>query len=195
LKCDDASGKLLLEGFCAGDEQSAREFVRHFRHRLYRVAFRIIGDSGSAEDVVQMAFERAWRRGDVFEPGRGSLDAWMFTIARNLALDWVRVKRAMPTEISEASAGLSATPFDPEGRTANEETRRKLLVALSKLSTRQARSVVLAGACDMTASQVALYEHIPLGTAKTRIRIAKRRLRGELIGEEDILRRHTKIYE
>jgi DNA-directed RNA polymerase specialized sigma24 family protein len=51
--------ELLLDGFCAGDPECAREFVAHFLRRLSRIAFRIVGDSGTAEDVVQVAFERA----------------------------------------------------------------------------------------------------------------------------------------
>ena len=90
------SDKLLLDGFCAGDPECAGEFVQHFLRPLSLIAFRIVGDSGTAEDVVQVAFERAWRSGVMFDPERGSLDAWMMTIARNVALDWVRTKRAIP---------------------------------------------------------------------------------------------------
>jgi DNA-directed RNA polymerase specialized sigma24 family protein len=69
------SDKLLLEGFCAGDPECAGEFVEHFLRRLYWIAFRIVGDFGTAEDVVQGTFERAWRSGLTFNPERGSLDA------------------------------------------------------------------------------------------------------------------------
>jgi DNA-directed RNA polymerase specialized sigma24 family protein len=70
---DADSERLLLEDFCAGDDEGAKKFVRHFRRRLRLVAFRIVGDSGSAEDVVQVAFERAWRSGVTFDVRRGAL--------------------------------------------------------------------------------------------------------------------------
>ena len=170
----------LLEGFCAGDEKCAGKFVRHFWRRLSGIAFRIVGDSGSAEDVVQVAFERAWRNGVMFDPERGSLDAWMTTIARNAALDWVRMKRAIPIDPSEIDASTAPGSCDPEDWRGREECRAEVRSALTSLSPPLARSVVLAGAFDMTAAEVARYEHVPLGTAKTRIRAAKQCLRREL---------------
>jgi RNA polymerase sigma factor (sigma-70 family) len=174
------SDELLLEGFCAGDEQRASDFVRHFSQRLYWLAFRIVGDSGSAEDVVQMTWERVWRNGSTVDAERGSLDAWVSTITRNLALDWVRAKRATPIDTSETAAGPSSEACDPEWRSMIEESRREVRAGLARLPTAQARSVVLAGALDMSTAQVALHESVPLGTAKTRIRTGKQRLRREL---------------
>jgi RNA polymerase sigma factor (sigma-70 family) len=174
------SNECLLEGFCAGDEQHASDFVRHFSRRLHRLAFRIVGDSGSAEDVVQMTFERVWRNGSVFDTERGSLDAWVSTIARNLALDWVRVKRETPIDTSETAVSPSSEVSDPERRSVIDESRREVRAVLARLPTAQARSVLLAVALDMSAAQVALHESVPLGTAKTRIRAGKQRLRREL---------------
>jgi RNA polymerase sigma factor (sigma-70 family) len=170
----------LLEGFCAGDEECAGRFVQHFWRRLFGIAFRIVGDFGSAEDVVQVAFERAWRNGVTFDPERGSLDAWMTTIARNVALDWVRMKRAIPIDPSEIYASTKSGSCDPEDWSEMEESRAKVRSALTSLSPILARSVVLAGAFDMTAAEVARYEHVPLGTAKSRIRVAKQCLRREM---------------
>src|SRR5271154_1332519 len=108
------SDALLLKGFCAGDEECAEKFVRHFRRRLSWIAFRIVGDSGSAEDVVQVAFERAWKNGARFDPERGTLDAWMKTITHNAAVDWVRMKRAIPVEPSEIYPSTSLGSCDLE---------------------------------------------------------------------------------
>ncbi len=174
------SDKLLLNGFCAGDEEYANTFVRRFWRRLSWIAFRIVGDSGSAEDVVQVAFERAWKHGVMFDPERGSLDAWMTTIARNAALDWVRMKRAIPLDPSEIHASRAPGSGNPEDSSGKEESRAEIRSALTSLSPNLARSVVLAGAFDMTAAEVARYEHVPLGTAKSRIRLAKQGLRREL---------------
>src|SRR5580704_6990419 len=171
---------LLLEGFCAGDQDCARDFVQRFWRRLCGTAFRIVGDTGSAEDVVQVAFERAWRHGLMFDPVRGSLDVWMTTIVRNAAVDWVRTKRPVPIDPSDASASPMPESCDPGDRSGIEESRSEIRSALKSLSPILVRSVVLAGAFDMTAAEVSRREHIPLGTAKSRIRAAKQRLRTEL---------------
>ena len=157
-----------------------RGVLQHFWRRLCGTAFRIVGDSGSAEDVAQIAFERAWRNGVMFDPGRGSLESWMTTIARNAALDWVRMKRPIPIDPSDICASPTPGSCDPEDWSGIEESRAEIRSALTSLSPILVRSVVLAGAFDMTAAEVARYEHIPLGTAKSRIRVAKQRLRIEL---------------
>jgi RNA polymerase sigma factor (sigma-70 family) len=177
---DSVTDVLLLEGFCAGSEECAGKFVQHFRRRLCWIAFGIVGDSGSAEDVAQIALERAWRNGVMFDPERGSLDAWMTTIARNAALDLLRMKRAIPIDPSEIGASPTSGSCDPDDWSGIEESRAEIRSALTCLSPVLVRSVVLAGAFDMTAAEVAAYEHIPLGTAKSRIRAAKQRLRRQL---------------
>ena len=174
------SDNLLLKGFCAGDEKCAEEFVQHFRRRLSWIAFRIVGDSGSAEDVVQIALERAWRNGARFDPERGTLETWMNSITRNAAVDWVRMKRAIPVDPSEIYSSTSLGSSDLEDWDRTEERRSAIRGALANLSTSLARSVVLAGALEMTAAEVAHYEHVPLGTAKSRIRTGKQCLRREL---------------
>jgi RNA polymerase sigma-70 factor (ECF subfamily) len=177
---DGGSDKLLLEGFCAGDEGSAGSFVQRFSRRLHFIAFRIVGDAGSAQDVVQIAFEKAWKHGAMFDPERGSLDAWMTSIARNAALDWVRMKRALPLAPIEISAKQTLGSSDPEYESERTGHPADIRSALASLPPTLVRSVVLSGAFDLTAAEVASYEHIPPGTAKSRIRTAKRRLRREL---------------
>jgi RNA polymerase sigma factor (sigma-70 family) len=174
------SDHLLLKGYCAGDEQCAEMFVQHFRRRLSWIAFQIVRDSGSAEDVVQVTFERVWRNGAKFNPERGTLEAWMNTITRNAARDLVRMKRTIPIDPSEVYSSTSLGSCDLEDREGTDERRSAIRGALANLSTRVARSVVLAGALEMTAAEVAHYEHVPLGTAKSRIRAGKQCLRREL---------------
>jgi RNA polymerase sigma factor (sigma-70 family) len=174
------SDHLLLKGYCAGDEQCAEMFVQHFRRRLSWIAFQIVHDSGLAEDVVQVTFERVWRNGAKFNPERGTLEAWMNTITRNAARDLVRMKRTIPIDPSEVYSSTSLASCDLEDRDGTDEHRSAIRGALANLSIRVARSVVLAGALEMTAAEVAHYEHVPLGTAKSRIRAGKQCLRREL---------------
>jgi RNA polymerase sigma-70 factor (ECF subfamily) len=177
---ESGSDKLLLEGFCAGDEGSAGTFVERFSRRLRYIAFRIVGDAGSAEDVAQIAFEKAWKHGAMFDPERGSLDAWMASIARNAALDWVRMKRALPQDPIEICARQALGSSDPEYRSEVTLHLAEIRSALAGLPPALVRSVLLSGAFEQTAAEVASHEHIPLGTAKSRIRTAKQRLRKEL---------------
>jgi RNA polymerase sigma factor (sigma-70 family) len=172
----------LLAGLGAGDEELAVAFVRRFQAKVYGVALAVTGDTGTAEDVAQQAFERAWRHAGVFDPLRGSVAAWVGTIARNLALDAVRVRRPVPVDAGELLARIVAPGGSQDPATAAEAgaSADALRTALRVIPPEQARAVVLAGILGLTAGQVAAAEGIPLGTAKTRIRTAMHRLRAEL---------------
>jgi RNA polymerase sigma factor (sigma-70 family) len=172
----------LLAGYGAGEEELAVAFVRRFQARVYGIALAVTGDDRTAEDVAQMAYERAWRHASAFDPLRGSVAAWMATITRNLAVDAVRVRRAVPVDAGEILARVAGAGASPDPAVAAEAGAAAdvLRSALRTIPPEQARAVVLAGILGMTASQVAAAEDVPLGTAKTRIRTAMRRLRGEL---------------
>src|SRR3984957_18353845 len=131
---DSVSDELLLEGFCAGNEECAGRFVQQFWRRLCWITFGIVGDSGSAEDLAQVALERAWRNGVMFDPARGSLDAWITTIARNAALDWLRMKRAVPIDPSDLCAKPTSGSCDPDDWSGNEDIRAEIQSALGSLS-------------------------------------------------------------
>jgi RNA polymerase sigma factor (sigma-70 family) len=181
LPVDQLPDETLLAGFGSGDEEVTVAFVRRFQSRVFGVALAVLGDRHAAEDVAQQAFERAWRRGHTFDPRRGTVAAWLCTLTRNLAIDAARVRRPVPVDVDELLRRLSTTSLGPEDVAVAEESARELRAALRELPRDQARAVVLAGIVGLSASQVAASEGIPLGTAKTRIRTAMRRLRVALV--------------
>lgn len=182
LPVDHLPDEVLLAGYGTGDEELAVAFVRRFQGRAYGVALAVTGDERLAEDVAQQAFERAWRHAGAFDPLKGSVSAWIATIARNLALDAVRARRAVPVDAGELVTrivGPGGAP-DPASAVEAEAGADALRAALRAIPPEQARAVVLAGILGMTAGEVAEVEQVPLGTAKTRIRTAMHRLRDVL---------------
>ena len=171
--------EVLLAGYRAGDEELTVAFVRRFQAKVYGVAVAVTADAATAEDVAQQAFERAWRHGATFDPRRGSVATWLSAITRHLAIDAVRVRRPVPVDTDEMLA-LVATGGGPEGAALDHDSLAELRAALRRLPLEQARAVVLAEIAGLSASEVAEREGIPLGTAKTRIRAALRRLRTAL---------------
>src|SRR5438876_11956952 len=89
---DALPGEPLLAGLGAGDADLALAFVRRFQRIVFGVAMSVIGDPAAAEDVAQQAFEQAWRHAQVYDSRRGSVRAWLTTIAHNLAVDVVRAR-------------------------------------------------------------------------------------------------------
>jgi RNA polymerase sigma factor (sigma-70 family) len=182
---DDA----LLAGMALGDTGAAEVFVRRHAERVTGVALAVVGDRQVAEDVAQEVFWRAWRAAANFDARRGTGEAWLLTIARNAAIDYVRVTRPQPVDpqvlvsLVGDDRGRDGAPGDD---LVAEAEATEVRAALRVLPDDQRRALLMAAVGGRTAAEVGAAEGIPLGTAKTRIRTALRRLREAL--QEDARR-------
>ena len=175
---DEASDEALLSGVAVGDDRAVLAFVRRYQRRLFGLALGIVGDAGMAEDVAQEAFIRILRHAAVYDARRGSVATWTLTITRNLAIDAVRVRRPLPTAPEDrAFLSLVSNERSPDDAAAISELVAQARNALEKLPLDQRRAIVLAVMYGRTASEVASLEAIPLGTAKSRIRLGMAKLR------------------
>ena len=175
---DGASDEALLSGMAVGDDRAGLTFVRRYQRRLYGLALGIVGDAGDAEDVAQEAFIRIFRHAPVFDARRGSVSTWALTITRNLAIDSIRVRRGVPTDPDDrVFLELTSTERQPDAAAVNRDEIARLRSALARLPLDQRRVVVLAALYGRTAADIAEGESIPLGTAKSRIRIGMTKLR------------------
>ena len=175
---DDA----LLAGLAVGDADASREFVRRYQARVYGLALGIVRDSGLAADVAQEAFVRAWRHAQAFDHRRGTVSAWLLRITRNLAIDTLRLRRPLtidPHVLTYLDAVVDGTGV--EDAVLIGDATDRVRVALQSLPVDQARALLLAAYYGHTAKEISDFEQIPLGTAKTRIRLALRRVRSLLV--------------
>jgi RNA polymerase sigma-70 factor (ECF subfamily) len=174
----ELSDEALLAGMAVGDQSAAVTFTRRYQRRLFGLAYSMTGDAGVAEDVAQEAMIRVWRHAPVFDPRRGSVTSWVLTITRNLAIDALRLRRAVPTDPDDfAAAAMTSSEHNPEDAVRRGDAREIVQAALRVLPEEQRRAVVLAAVYGRTALEISESEGIPLGTAKTRIRTALIRLR------------------
>jgi RNA polymerase sigma factor (sigma-70 family) len=183
LPVEHLPDETLLAALTTGDEEVAVAFVRRFQRRVYGVAIAVLGDPQLAEDVAQQTFERAWRHAQVYDSRRGSVRTWLSTIAHNLAIDVVRARRPALLDSDELASLVGVVTETPERRALADEDAEQLRRAVAELPREQARALVMAGIQGMTAKQIAEFERIPLGTAKTRIRAAMTKLRANLAPE------------
>jgi len=181
---DRLPDETLLAGLGAGDADLAVAFVRRFQRVVYGVALTVTRDPVTAEDVAQQAFEQAWRHAQVYDSRRGSVRAWLTTIAHNLAIDVLRARTSAPVDPADLPALLTAVTDTPERLAVARDSAAGLRRALGQLPGSQARAVAMAGIYGMTARQIAVTEGIPLGTAKTRIRDGMLKLRAALLPED-----------
>ncbi len=180
----EVSDESLLAGMATGDEQAAVLFVRRYQRRAYGLARSLTGDGAMAEDIAEEALVRAWRHAQVFDPRRGSVASWVLTITRNLAIDALRVRRAVPVEPTELLL-LLGEDRRSEDAFATPEVNAVVRRALRTLAPEQQRALVLAALYGRTAQEVAEQECIPLGTAKSRIRAGLAKLRVVITEGED----------
>jgi RNA polymerase sigma factor (sigma-70 family) len=178
----NASDEALVAGLGAGDTDAALVFVRRFQSRVYGLVLSIVRDHHAAEEVAQDTFVRAWRYSASFDPRRGSVVPWLLAIARNAALDHVRAngrRRDQPTSeplelfIDLASADEPASGYDELAAVAG---------ALRSLPEEQRDALMAAAYYGLSAREISEARHLPLGTVKTRLRLALHKLRDELTG-------------
>jgi RNA polymerase sigma factor (sigma-70 family) len=183
----EASDEALLAGMAVGDTDSAVVFVRRYQKRVFGLARSMIGDDGIAEDVAQEAMIRVWRHAPVFDARRGSVATWVLTIAKNLAIDALRLRRAIPTDPDTFGAlGLVSVENSPEDRAERPDRTPGLAAGLAAMPSEQRRALLLAAVYGRTAAEIAEQEAIPLGTAKTRIRAGMTKLRASVLaGSQD----------
>ena len=153
-------------GAAAGAE-ALRHLYRECNGRVMAVALRILGDRAEAEDVVQETFLELWRRAAAYDPARSAPATWAVLVARSRALDRLR-SRTSAARASEASGrdpSLHPAVEPVEARQDRERVRR----ALDDLPAEQRETLDLA-----------YFEGLPLGTVKTRLRLAMAKLQASL---------------
>src|ERR1700723_1347992 len=141
----ELSDEALLAGMAVGDQSAAVTFTRRYQRRLFGLAYSMTNDAGVAEDVAQEAMIRVWRHAPVFDPRRGSVTSWVLTITRNLAIDALRLRRAVPTDPDDfAAAALASLEHNPEDAVRRGDAREIVRAALRVLPEEQRRAVGLA---------------------------------------------------
>lgn len=160
----------------------AAAFEDH-RRRVYAAAYRVLGDSARAQDVVQDVFLRLWRNPARFDPARGELDTYLRLMARSRALDVVRETQARDRagDRLERVTERREEPVDGRPEAATERRQAAAIVrdALKRLPAAQREALVLAYWGGLTADEVAWHAEVPLGTVKSRIRLGLTKLREE----------------
>ena len=166
----------------AGDDAALREVYDQYASFVYGIAARVIGDVRAAEDVSQDVFVSFWERPAAFDPARGSLRTWLGTLTHRRAVDHVRREEARRRR-TERDASRAVPAPDVEEMATALLTAERVRAALDVLPDEQRRAVQLAYFGGKTYRQVAVVLGIPEGTAKSRLRLALRRIGDALEAE------------
>ncbi|CAA9475806.1 MAG: RNA polymerase ECF-type sigma factor [uncultured Solirubrobacteraceae bacterium] len=161
----------------------ARVYDEHYRG-VYGAAYRILSNVAQAQDVTQDVFLRAWRAPGKFDAKRGELGSYLRLMARSRALDVWREGQAAGRASDRLKLVVAREEPRVEDRPApmaeRESDRSAIRDALRHLPDPQREAVVLAYWGGLTADQIAKRAGVPLGTAKSRIRLGLAKLRDEI---------------
>lgn len=171
----------------AGDAASLASLYDRYADKLFGLALRVTREHADAEEVVVDTFAQVWRDAKRFDPRRGSVAAWLATIARSRALDLLRA-RARHGRLADAAEqeptlepGLGGPPASPMADLLADEESRAVQAALGQLPEAQRTALQLAYFEGLSQTEIAERTNEPLGTVKTRVRLGLRKMR-ELVG-------------
>ena len=195
---DDA---VLVRAVAAGSQDALAALYDRHASAVYAAASRLTADRQVAEEVVQETFLALWNRAATYDPGTGSLPAWLHTIARNRTVDRLRAIGRRPRLVSAGSLRPGDEPeavalerlaasgvvvaggevaHGPETELVSAELRATLRDALAEMPETERTVIVLAYRDELSQSEIADRLGWPLGTVKTRTRRALFRLRALL---------------
>lgn len=159
------------------DNKDQKAFVELFQHFAPRVkAFLMRGgtDAALADETAQEVMATVWQKAHLFDPARASAATWIFTIARNRKIDAIRKQRRPEPE--DLTWGPEAEP-DQDDVISLQQESAKLADAIKTLPEKQRVLIEQAYFGDLSHSEIAEQTGLPLGTIKSRIRLALERLR------------------
>jgi RNA polymerase sigma-70 factor (ECF subfamily) len=178
---DDAS---LVGRMATGDDRALGALYDRWHPVVHGVVARLLRQPDEVEDVVEETFWQAWRQASRFDPTRGAVQTWLLTIARSRALDRVRSlrrRREEPLEGDDGQIVFQLTAASDPGLDAEASERSAIVgAALSGLPPEQREALELGYFGGLSQTEIAERTGQPLGTVKTRMRLAMQKLRSQL---------------
>lgn len=169
--------ELIVKIAKTGDKAAFAELFDHFAPRLKGYLMQKGAEPSLAEEIVQDAMTTLWRKAHLFDPSKSSAGTWLYRIARNRRIDLLRRDKSGNLDPDDPSLHPEAPPdvsTEMDARLREERVR----IALAKLPAEQQEVVRLAFFNGLSHSEIAERISLPLGTVKSRIRLAFARLRG-----------------
>lgn len=172
----------LLVAVAARRDRAAFEILFvHFAPRVKSYLLRLGAGAALADDLAQEAMLAMWRKAELFDPAKASASTWVFTIARNLRIDAIRRERRPEFDPNDPAFVPDDEP-QADARMMRDGEDAQLRAALTKLSADQAQVIQMSFFSEKPHSQIARELGLPLGTVKSRLRLAMARIKGALGG-------------
>lgn len=169
----------LATRIALGDSVALRQLYDRCVGRAYAIALRILRIRAEADEVVQETFLQVWKKAREYDPSRGGIEGWVVTIARTRAIDRVR-ERGASTRLTEhiqlEPVPQSARPPAPQEVAESHQEQARVRAALEQLPPEQRAVLELAFYEGLSHREISERTGVPLGTVKTRVRLAMQKL-------------------
>jgi RNA polymerase sigma-70 factor (ECF subfamily) len=184
----------LISLIARSHEQALTQLYDRYHRLVFSLALAIVNDRETAEEVTLDVFMRVWQKAGTYRVEQAKVSTWLTHIARHHAIDILR-RRAARLDHSalhweDAISNIESSQPDPQDSAELASRRAHIQTALNQLPHEQKQALVLAYFGGYTQSQIAEMLAQPLGTIKTRLRLAMQKLR-EFLGEEHRLENKT----
>lgn len=160
-----------------GDAAALERVYQQTASKLHALCVGITGNQEAARDVLQEVYIKVWNRAAGFDPGRAGALTWLCAIARNSAIDWKRARKAGIHVSDDILTIISDGSEAADDRIVRSEREKRAVNLLDQLDEDQRHHLRRAFFEDLSYSQLAQEEGIPLGTLKSRIRRGLKRIR------------------
>lgn len=180
----DLNAQDLIALVALGRKEALEELYARYSGPVYSLALHMLRSPQRAEEVAQDAFLQVWRKAATYRAERGSVSAWLMGIAHHLSVDVLRRNRNHHTlaheDLAHVAAALVSAEPDPGDAAARNDQRRQVRELLARLPPEQRDVLFLAYFHGYSQREISQLLRQPLGTVKTRTRLALRRLREAL---------------
>jgi RNA polymerase sigma-70 factor, ECF subfamily len=159
-----------------GDVEAFRKLFQDYAPRVKSYMMRQGADANTAEELAQETLLTVWRKAKLYSGEKGSATTWIFTIARNLRIDRLR-KEMTWVELPEGRNEEASTDISPDEAVSERERKERVQKALGELPADQHEVVTLSYVEGLSHSEIAERLGLPLGTVKSRMRLAYLKIR------------------
>jgi RNA polymerase sigma-70 factor, ECF subfamily len=181
------SDERLIRLIAQSEEQALAQLYDRYHRLIFSLALAIVNDRETAEEVTLDVFMRVWQKAATYRADQAKVSTWLTHIARHHAIDVLRRRAARLDQSAlhweDAIANVQSSRPDPQESAELSARRERIHAALAELPAEQKQALILAYFGDYTQSQIADLLSQPLGTIKTRLRLAMQKLR-EFLNEE-----------
>jgi RNA polymerase sigma-70 factor (ECF subfamily) len=160
----------------SGDREAFEALFRHFAPRVKSYMRRLGCDAATAEDLAQETLVQVWRKAGSYDPAKAAASSWVFAVARNLRIDRLRRQRFQEVELDDQAEGEDERA-DGHERVPERLDAQRLAAAVETLPPDQSQVVRLAYFEGLSQSEIGARLQVPLGTVKSRMRLAFAKLR------------------